>query len=171
LKLPDNNPTFEEIKILCYKKPWVVYSEKPFNTPENLIHYLGNYTHRVAISNHRIIENIDGTVSFYYKNNKKGGIRNVMKLNEEEFIRRFLFHVLPKGFSKIRYFGFLSLRNLKINVDACIDILNKEVFLPILEGLSGYEIVKLISGYDPYKCPLCIKGKMIIQLNLDPVPS
>lgn len=160
LKLPNNGTEFKQIKDLCYQKPWVVYSEKPFATSENLINYLGNYTHRVAISNHRIIAHKDGKVSFYYKDYKASGIRKIMTLDQKEFIRRFLQHILPCGFSKIRYFGFMSLRYLQSNLDLCNTLLEKATFLPQFEGLSSYEVYRNIAKKDPNGCPKCKKGRL-----------
>lgn len=82
------------MKKKCYANKWVVYAGKPFATPENLIRYLGNYTHRVDISNHRIVKSSEGKVTFNYKDNKSGGTRKNMTLNAGEFIRRFVQHVL-----------------------------------------------------------------------------
>jgi hypothetical protein len=166
LKLPDGIDDFEQIKHLCYKKKWVVYSEKPFASPKNLINYLGNYTHRVAISNKRLIKHQDGKVSFYYKDYKKAGIRRVMTLDEDEFTRRFMQHILPSGFSKIRYFGFLSLRNLQENIQQCCNILEEVIFLPELDGLNGYEVFRAVMNIDPLQCNRCKKGRMIVKQTI-----
>ena len=171
LKLPDDATDFEQIKTLCYKKKWVVYSEKPFSSPQNLINYLGNYTHRVAISNHRLIKQEDGKVSFSYKDYKSGGTRKVMTLDENEFIRRFMQHILPSGFSKIRYFGFLSLRLLQQNIEQCISLIDKVAFLPELVGLNGYEVYRYLTQKDPLKCTKCKKGLMINRQPINKAPS
>ena len=171
LKLPDDVTDFEQIKTLCYKKKWVVYSEKPFSSPQNLINYLGNYTHRVAISNHRLIKQEDGKVSFSYKDYKNGGTRKVMTLDENEFIRRFMQHILPSGFSKIRYFGFLSLRLLQENIEQCIGLLDKLTFIPQLVGLNGYEVYRSLTKTDPLKCNKCKKGRMLIRGTLTKASS
>lgn len=161
IKLPKNVKSIQEIKDNCYRKSWVVYSEKPFANPQNLINYLGNYTHRVALSNQRIIDHKDGKVTFYYKNYKSGGITNKITLEEDEFIRRFLQHILPTGFSKIRYFGFLALRNLQSNIEQCILLLNKTTQLPELIGLNAYEVYRQLFNKDPQICSKCKKGKLI----------
>ncbi|WP_158276165.1 transposase [Brumimicrobium oceani] len=141
--------------------------------------YLGNYIHpvrniyqfskrvnyltisngasRVAISNQRILKHTDGKVIFGYKDYKNAGLRKTMSLPEEEFIRRFLQHILPSGFRKIRYFGFMSLRFLKENLDKCVEILNKAVFLPMLEGLNALEVVSFTLNKDMTACK---KGRM-----------
>ena len=93
-----------------FKTAWVVYSNAPFGKPENVIEYLGRYTHKVAISNYRIlsINKVDKTVVFSLKNYRKGGQKTILTLSTKEFIRRFQLHVLPKGFTRIRHYGFLS---------------------------------------------------------------
>ncbi len=113
IKLTNDIKDVETLKGIWYKKKWVVYTKKPFAKPNNLINYLGNYTHRVEISNQRILKHTDGKVIFGYKDYKNAGLRKTMSLSEEEFIRRFLQHILPSGFRRIRYFGFMSLRFLK----------------------------------------------------------
>ena len=171
LKLPDDVSDFEQIKTLCYKKKWVVYSERPFASPENLINYLGNYTHRVAISNQRLIKHENGKVNFYYKDYKNAGVRKIMTLDEHEFIRRFMQHVLPSSFSKIRYFGFLSLRLLQENIEQCISLLDKITFIPQLVGLNGYEVYRSLSKIDPFKCTKCKNGRMQTKKALVKAPS
>ena len=160
IKLTNDIKDVETLKGICYKKKWVVYAKKPFAKPDNLINYLGNYTHRVAISNQRILKHTDGKVIFGYKDYKNAGLRKTMSLPEEEFIRRFLQHILPSGFRKIRYFGFMSLRFLKENLDKCVEILNKTVFLPILEGLNALEVVSFVINKDITSCKKCKKGRM-----------
>ncbi len=149
-----------QLKQQCYKTKWVVNSEKPFKHADNLINYLGNYTHRVAISNERIIGHKNGKVSFSYKDYRCGGLRKVMKLEAAEFIRRFMQHVLPEGFCKIRYFGFMSLSNLKQAREDCNFLINKPTYFPKLEGLNGMEVFRQITGKDPIECPKCKKKGM-----------
>jgi hypothetical protein len=126
-----------------------------------LINYLGNYTHRVAIANERIIDHTGGKVSFWYKDYKSAGSRKKMTLDQDEFIRRFLQHVLPLRFSKIRYYGFMSLRKLQENVIQCSTLLNQENILPKLEGLSAYEVFRMLTNKDPHICSTCKKGSFI----------
>jgi hypothetical protein len=159
--LPDDTGCFNDLRKLCYKNHWVVYAEKPFSCPDNLIRYLGNYTHRVAITNHRLIGYGKGKVVFQYKDYKSGGIRRKIALDTHEFMRRFMQHVLPSGFSKIRYFGFLALQSLKSSITQCGQAIGKTTDLPQLEGLSGYEVFRQITGKDPVCCPQCKAGKLI----------
>jgi hypothetical protein len=171
IKLPRDVKSFEELKEKCYKKQWVVYSEKPFANPENLINYLGNYTHRVALSNQRIIDHADGKVTFSYKDYKSAGLRKNITMDQDEFIRRFLQHVLPSGFSKIRYFGFMALRHLQANIEQCIALLDKVTLLPELVGLNAYEVYRQLFEKDPQKCTKCKHGKLYPMAAKAPVPT
>lgn len=166
IKLPDEVLSFSSVKNQGYQKQWVVYCEKPFSCAGNLIQYLGNYTHRVAISNHRIRNYQDGKVSFCYKDYKSVGINKMITLDADEFISRFLQHVLPCGFYKIRYFGFMAMCNMKLKLQACFDLIEKAAFLPILEGLTALEVWRSITGNDPLCCPKCNTGKMIPELSI-----
>jgi hypothetical protein len=156
--LPYDTHSFQQLKTKCYKTNWVVYSEKPFANPKNLIKYLGNYTHRVAISNQRITSFKDGKVSFTYKDYKNGGFKRVMTLDQNEFTRRFLQHVLPSGFSKIRYYGFLSLRFINENIELCCNLLNKSINISNLVGLNAFEVYRYLFNKDPLCCEKCKKG-------------
>lgn len=160
IKLPYDCSEFRQIKNECYQKNWVVYCEKPFSNADKLIHYLGNYTHRVAISNHRIIEHQNGKVSFYYKNYTAAGLRQTISLETDKFISRFLQHVLPAGFYKIRYFGFMAMCNMKSKLAQCFDLIDKISFLPKLKGLNALEVCSIIFEMDIFCCPKCKSGKM-----------
>lgn len=163
MKLPDSCFEFKTIKNQCYQKNWVVYCEKPFACANNLINYLGNYTHRVAISNSRIKEFKDGEVTFCYKDYKSAGIHKNITIKADEFTRRFLQHILPSGFYKIRYFGFMAMCNTKTKLETCLQLIDKITFIPQLEGLSALEIWRNISSDDIGKCPKCKVGRMIAQ--------
>lgn len=163
IKLPDDTTCFQTLKTKCYDKKWVVYAQKPFYSPENLIRYLGNYTHRVAISNHRIVDYKDGKVTFYYKDNKAGGTRKTMTLDVGEFIRRFMQHVLPSGFCKIRYFGFMAMCNMKTQLSLCYSLILKPSYLSKLDGLQAMEVLQILSGKDPVICTKCKNGKLTVS--------
>jgi hypothetical protein len=158
IRLPDTYTDFRSLKKQCYSKNWVVYCEKPFSDADNLIKYLGNYTHRVAISNHRLLQCENGKVRFHYKDYKAAGISKTISLDTIEFIRRFMQHVLPGGFYKIRYFGFMAICNMKDKLATCFDLIEKPAFLPVLEGLSALEVWRSITGADPILCPKCKTG-------------
>jgi hypothetical protein len=161
--LPDNTADFATIKSLCYQKNWVVYCQKPFAGPEGIIRYLGNYTHRVAISNHRIEAFENDKVTFSYKDYKTGAMQKSMTLDVNEFVRRFLQHILPSGFYKIRYFGILALCNMKSKLETCFSLIENKSYFSVLEGLNSLEVLRIVSGKDPVCCPKCQKGKMITR--------
>jgi hypothetical protein len=167
IRLPDDNSTFSAIKHKAYSKDWVVYCEKPFAGPNALLNYLGNYTHRVAIANSRIQSFADGKVSFSYKDYRADTRHKTMTLDATEFIRRFLQHVLPSGFCKVRYFGFLAICNMKTKLADCIRLIGKTTFLPQLQGLNAMELWWHISGIDPMICQKCKKGRMLAR----PIPG
>ncbi|MFC0657480.1 transposase [Mongoliitalea lutea] len=104
-------PITPQLRKTLYSKNWVVYAKRPFQNPAAVVEYLGRYTHRVAISNHRIKSTDNGKVSFSYKDYAHGAITKIMTLHASEFLRRFCLHILPPMFVKIRHYGFLSRRN------------------------------------------------------------
>jgi hypothetical protein len=141
-----------------YAKEWVVYSKSPFNGPETVLGYLGRYTHRIAITNHRIVGMENGKVSFLWKDYADGNKQKVMTVEASEFIRRFLLHILPDGFVKIRHFGFLSNRRRKECLDACRMLLGAKEPAPALSE-TWQESLLRIAGIDVTRCPLC-DGRM-----------
>jgi Putative transposase/Transposase zinc-binding domain len=156
----------KELITLLYGKAWVVYAKAPFAGPEAVIEYLGRYTHKVAISNHRIqsINEQEGAVTFEYKDYSEEGKRKLMTLDGEEFMRRFSQHILPKGFTKIRTYGYLANRGRKQRIK---DVL-KEMKLPLHKGLVKVPLeVQLLERYgiDIKECPLCkAKTLQLIQV-------
>ena len=105
------------------KMKWVVYAKPPFGGPERVLDYLGRYTHRVAISNHRLLDMQDGQVTFTYKDYKHEQEKKVMTLSADEFLRRFLLHVLPDGFQRIRHYGLLGNRHRAETLARCRELL------------------------------------------------
>ncbi len=151
-----------------YKINFVTYCKKAFGSPEQVIKYLGRYTHRVAISNTRLIKIENGQVYFYWKNYRKGNKKEIMHLDVFEFIRRFLLHVLPSGFMRIRYYGLFSNRNRKEKIGICQKILGK------LDPLNDYteiegswsELLFELTNIDALQCPKCKKGRMILVAKI-----
>lgn len=144
----------------CFKKQWVVYAKKPFSGVNSVVEYLGRYTHKVAISNHRIIaiDKVNDTITFNYKDYKANGIKKQLTLNSMEFVRRFSLHILPKAFVRIRHYGILS-STAKIRA---VDSIRKQ--LPVRKN----KIPKTKSiPYNPLKCQCCKKETMILLLNFD----
>ena len=120
------NAGFRKLKRQLFSKEWVVYSKQPFGGPKQVLEYLGRYTHRVAISNNRIVGMENNTVSFSYKDRKNNDTTKTMALDANEFIRRFLLHSLPKKFMRIRHCGFLANRCKKGNLLKCRMILGHD---------------------------------------------
>ena len=143
-----------------YKKPWVVYAKKPFGNAANVLRYLGRYTHRIAISNHRIVNINDSKVSFKWKDYANQGKTKIMTLKANEFIRRFLLHILPKGFCKIRYYGLSANRKRKSNMVLICKLL-KVTIRKLNSCKETWQAVLLrLTGFDVIKCPKCKKGQM-----------
>ena len=152
---------------LLYTKKWVVYAKPPFNGPGTVLGYLGRYTHRIAITNHRILGMEEGKVSFSWKDYADGNKTKIMTLAVFEFIRRFLLHVLPHGFVKIRHFGFLSNRNRKAALELCRSLLG--VANPEPAPSESWQASLLrITGIDVTRCPLCQGAMQRKQLYRGP---
>ena len=148
---------FYALKEHLYQKTWVVYCKEPFAGPKQVLAYLGRYTHKTAIANSRLRSMEDGTVTFALKNYRKDGKREVMKLPAGEFLRRFLLHVLPKGYRRIRMFGFLSNRYKKENLEKIRSLLQ---VAPPPEAdrekkKSVAEVVLKAFGVNILLCPKC----------------
>jgi len=144
----------------------VPYSKQPFGGPEQVLEYLGRYVHRVAISNNRILDMENNTVTFSYKDRKNGDVQESMALDTNEFIRRFLLHDLPKKFMRIRHCGFLANRCKKENLLKCRKILGQDNILGNLSGKSIEELMLELTGQDIFTCPFCKKGKLNKTLKI-----
>ena len=146
---------------------WVVYAKKPFGGPDRVLDYLGRYTLRVAISNNRLEELKDGQVRFAYKDYKHEQRRKAMTISADEFLRRFLLHVLPDSFQRIRHYGFLGNRHRAENLARCRELLAMPA--PIPEPERTYqERSRQLTGQDPCVCPQCRTGKMVRVAILPP---
>jgi hypothetical protein len=139
---------------------WVVYSKPPFGGPARVLEYLGRYTHRVAISDNRLQELKGGQVSFTYKDYKHEQPQKVMTLSADEFLRRFLLHVLPTGFQRIRPYGLLGNRHRAENLARCRERLNMPAPLPPPQR-NYRERRRLLTGQDVLLCPQCKKGHRV----------
>lgn len=124
LKPLAQDKTFRAFLRSLFRQDWVVYAKPPFGGPEHVLQYLARYTHRVAISNHRIVDFADGKVTFLWKDYAHGSKRRRMTLTAEEFLRRFLLHTLPRGFIRIRFFGFLANRRRAALLPLCQQLLD-----------------------------------------------
>jgi hypothetical protein len=152
---PLNNPEcFYALLSKLRHKAWVVYSKAPFAGPEKLLAYLGRYTHRVALSNHRLISCDDGVVRFHYRDRADGDQRKIAALSADEFLRRFLRHVLPKGFLRIRHYGLLANRRKAELLERCRTHLGVAKPTPVAEKTTAEWIMELV-GIDVTRCPKC----------------
>ena len=115
--------TFRSFLRSLFRQNWVVYAKPPFGGPQHVLHYLARYTHRVAISNHRLVSFVDGKVTFRWKDYAHHNKQRLMTVTAEEFLRRLLLHVLPHGFVRIRFFGFLANRRRKSLLPLCQKLL------------------------------------------------
>jgi len=143
-----------------HDREWVVYAKAPFGGPDRVLDYLGRYTHRVAISNNRLKELKDGQVSFAYKDYKHQQRHKVMTLSADEFLRRFLLHVLPDSFQRIRHYGLLGNRHRAENLVRCRVLLAMPVLIP-QPPRDYHERWQQLIGRDPSQCPQCRNGKMV----------
>jgi len=144
------------------KLAWVVYAKKPFGGPTQVVEYLGRYSHRVAISNNRLVGVHDGKVRFRWKDYRDANQQKVMTLSAEEFIRRFLLHVLPRGFQRLRHFGFFSNRRRGQDLARCRRLLGvADVAVEETERPSGLAArYEAVTGQRLDQCPACGVGRM-----------
>jgi predicted Zn-ribbon and HTH transcriptional regulator len=161
-KIPAAN---NEIKA-SRQKSWVVYAKKPFGSAQTVLDYLGRYTHRVALSNDRILQVQDGEVTLSYRDRRDRDRKKTMTLEAQEFIRRFLLHVLPQGFMRIRHFGFLANRSKKQALGRCRKLFDLDPVLPPSPFLSAKDLLLKIIGVDLSRCPSCREGTMIVVGDL-----
>jgi predicted Zn-ribbon and HTH transcriptional regulator len=164
-----NPAAFQLLINTLRKKPWVAYAKKPFGSPAHVLDYLGRYTHRVALSNDRILSAHNAEVTFSYRDRKDQNRKKTMPLDAHEFIRRFLLHVIPKGFVRVRHFGFLANRSKGL-LAKCRQLLDLSPIVPKLPTRSVQELMLQLTGIDITRCPLCQKGTLVFLANV-PVPA
>ena len=145
---------FDRLIVELRRHDWVVYSKAPFAGAGKLLTYLGHYTHRVAISNRRLISCEDGQVVFHYRDRAAGDVRKTMTLPADEFLRRFLCHVLPSGFQRIRHYGLLASRNKNDLLARCRQALDVPAPLPPVKKTTAEWLLQLW-GIDVTRCPRC----------------
>jgi hypothetical protein len=167
LKEPE---AFASFKKQLYHKKWVVYCKPPFDGAKGVLQYLGRYTHRIAISNNRILNVQDGNVSFLWRDYANDSRQKTMTLKANEFIRRFLLHVLPPRYVRIRHFGLLANRNRKDNIAVCRNIIggDKPIIKKEVKQETWQEQLLRICGIDVTTCPICQKGRMQRMMLLLP---
>jgi Putative transposase/Transposase zinc-binding domain len=151
------------------KKPWIVYAKKPFGSPAHVLDYLGRYIHRVALSNDRILSAHNREIIFSYRDRKNHDCKKTMTLDAHEFIRRFLLHVIPKGFVRVRHAGVLANRSKGL-LSKCRQLLDLNPAVTKLAQKSVRQLMLELTGIDITRCPLCQKGTLVLLANL-PVPA
>lgn len=162
--------SFRALLNTLYGQEWNVYCKPSFRDAETVMEYLGRYTHRVAISNDRLVKIEADQVTFKYRDRNDNGQTKLMTLDASEFIRRFLLHILPDGFVKIRHYGILSNRNRKSKLAQCMRLLGAN---PLNQDREKHrepwqDLLERITGIDPRVCPYCGKGKMVLKEVLNP---
>jgi Putative transposase len=155
LKLLAQPKTFAAWLRPLFRKDWVVYSKRPFGGPEHVLRYLGRYTHRVAISNHRLVSFADGKVTFRWRDSAHSNEQKLMTLSLDEFLRRFLLHLLPEGFMRIRNFGFLANRKRVTTLPLSFQLLGGA---PQTEQEAS-----TASPSDLWFCPKCGGPMMVVE--------
>jgi hypothetical protein len=160
-----------------HRAEWVVYAKRPFAGPAQVLDYVGRYTHRVAISNNRLLSMDNGKIRFRWKDYRDGNRQKTMTLEGGEFIRRFLIHVLPDGFHRIRYYGFLSNCHRKRKLARCRELLGMAPAVPADPPADYRDRFEALTGRSLRECPHCGTGIMVVVESItrlrvcDPVPD
>lgn len=168
LNLPpsQNASTFDALLTELMNKAWVVYAKAPFASPHHVLNYLGRYTHKTAISNHRILSCDEQSVTFKWRDYRDGNQEKIMRLKPDEFIRRFLSHILPSGFMRIRSFGFLGNACKKKSLAQIQSSLKVKPIKPKKHNTQS--LMQTLTGTDIQLCPICKQGKLI---RIQEIPS
>ena len=156
-------PAFAHYLALLRQSEWVVYAKRPFGGPQQVLAYLGRYTHRVAISNNRLLSMGQGKVSFRWKDYRDHSSNKTMTLEAHEFIRRFLMHMLPRGFQRIRHYGFLANRVRQAKLAQCRELLGAPApSTPSPQERPDYrDVYETLTGTSLRACPACHEGRMV----------
>jgi hypothetical protein len=141
-----------------FRKDWVVYAKRPFGGPQYVLQYLGRYTHRVAISNHRLLSFADGKVTIRWRDSAHNNEQKLLPLSVDEFLRRFLLHLLPQGFVRIRNFGFLANRRRATRLPLCFHFLGAQQDPPAQQDPSSIN-----DSTDLWRCPKCDGPMKVIE--------
>jgi hypothetical protein len=151
---------FQKLIDECYSLDWYSYTKRTFSGPLAVVQYLGRYTHRIAISNNRIVSIDQDTVTIQVKDYKNNNRKKMVTMKGIEFIRRFFMHILPKRFVKIRHYGLLANRNVKTKLTLCRKLTKSPLYKPIFEGLNTIEILSILFKTDVTLCPACKKAHL-----------
>ena len=156
----ENIPVDKTLFHDLFATPWVVDAREPFEKAENVIEYLARYTHKVAISNYRLVSIDNGAIVFRYKDYRNGAEQKIMSLNAVDFLQRFCLHILPSGFVRIRHYGILSTRRKSqclIDARLSLDAVPSQCQSTDWKSISFKRL-----GFDPDRCPFCREGKMMM---------
>lgn len=159
----------EGLRAQLYQKDWVVYCKPPFGGPRKVLDYLGRYTHRVAIANHRIQSIADGKVTFAFRDRSDGDRRKSLTIPAEEFLRRFLLHSLPPSFKRIRHFGFLANRAKRRDLGRCRELLGLPAGPQRPKPRTVQDHMRELTGRDIRRCPACKTGTLAFLADLPAV--
>jgi Putative transposase len=163
-------PFHEDLKLLAqpeifaawlrplHRQDWVVYLKRPFGDPEYVVHYLGRYTHRVAISNHRLVSFSEGQITFRWRDSAHHNEQKLLTLSSDEFLRRFLLHILPKGFVRIRNFGFLANHKRTKLLPLCFHLFGATLQPQVESHPSGTK-----NSSPSWRCPKCGGPMKVIE--------
>jgi ribosomal protein L37AE/L43A len=172
---PDRSDRFNALLSGVVRTEWVVYAKPPWGGPATVLKYLARYTHKAAISNHRLIDLTDGRVSFRWKDYAHGGPQGVMKLDSVEFVRRFLMHVLPSGFVRVRHYGLLANRHRREKLARCRELIGKAETPQADTAPTDADPVKPPvheTTVTPTRvCPRCGSGRVVVVAEFPPLPS
>jgi Putative transposase/Transposase zinc-binding domain len=160
--------TFQRFLAPLWQQPWVVYAKPPFASAQHVLSYLGRYTHRVALSNDRLVAMRDGQVVFRWRERRHHNRPRVLTLAAEEFIRRFLLHVLPVGFTRIRHYGVVGNRCRTPKLAACRRLFEQPA-PPVLPQESAAAVMRRLTGIDIACCPQCHQGRLVVISSLHPL--
>jgi Putative transposase len=160
--------TFQRFLAPLWHQPWVVYAKPPFASAQHVLSYLGRYTHRVALSNDRLVALRDGQVVFRWHDRRRRNRPKLMTVAVEEFIRRFLLHVLPAGFLRIRHYGVLGNRCRTSKLVTCRRLLAQPV-PPVLPRESAATMMRRLTGIDIERCPQCHQGRLVVIATQQPL--
>ena len=161
---------FNILLTVLYKKGWVVFTKKSFKNSAHIINYLGRYSHRVAIANNRILSIEEGMITFTMKDYRDGN-RKPLRIQATEFIRRFLLHVLPKGFCKIRYYGLFATRCRGTILEKCRISLGKAKLISKFADKTWQQLLEMVTGIKVDICPQCKNGQMITVSTFKPISA
>ena len=167
-KIPFSKKKFAQFIAGLHQKQWVVNSKPGFAGKSSVLEYLGRYTHKIAISNYRLIHLEKGLVTFSYRDRKAGDVKKVMSLPVDEFIRRFSWHILPKGFIKIRHYGLFATRTKQVKLALVRKALG-QAQSPKPKKLSIAEVILKTTGQNIDRCPVCQVGLMVMVKEIPPV--